>query len=51
MDRLSTVRHADRIHVLADGVLEEAGTHEELLARQGTYAALWNVQTGKVVYS
>ncbi|MHC5030537.1 MAG: ABC transporter ATP-binding protein [Planctomycetota bacterium] len=49
--RLSTVRHADRIHVLADGVLEEAGTHEELLARQGTYAALWNVQTGKVVYS
>ncbi|MHC4732815.1 MAG: ATP-binding cassette domain-containing protein, partial [Planctomycetota bacterium] len=49
--RLSTVRHADRIHVLADGGLEEAGTHEELLARQGTYATLWNVQTGKVVYS
>jgi len=44
--RLSTVRHADRIHVLAGGRLTEHGTHEELLARGGAYAALWRVQTG-----
>jgi len=42
--RLSTVRHADRILVLGrDGVAEE-GTHEELVARDGVYAALNSVQ-------
>jgi ATP-binding cassette, subfamily B, bacterial len=44
--RLSTVRHADRIHVLEAGREVEAGTHEELLERGGLYAALWRVQTG-----
>ncbi len=44
--RLSTVRAADRIHVLADGRVVEAGAHEELLAEDGLYAALWRVQTG-----
>jgi ATP-binding cassette subfamily B protein len=38
--RLSTVRRADEIVVLADGVLAERGTHAELLARGGRYAAL-----------
>jgi len=45
--RLSTVRHADRIHVLERGRLREHGHHEELLARGGIYAGLWRVQTGE----
>ena len=44
--RLSTVRHADRIWVLDQGVVREAGTHDELVAADGAYAALWRVQTG-----
>jgi ATP-binding cassette subfamily B protein len=47
--RLSTVRHADRIHVLEGGRLTEAGTHDELVAQGGLYAALWRVQTGEAV--
>ncbi|TCO83680.1 ATP-binding cassette subfamily B protein [Plasticicumulans lactativorans] len=45
--RLSTVRHADRICVLERGRIVEAGTHEQLLARGGSYAALWRLQTGE----
>lgn len=45
--RLSTVRHADRIHVLEAGRITEAGTHDELVAAGGRYAALWAVQTGE----
>ena len=47
--RLSTVRHAHRIHVLEGGEVIESGTHEELVDRGGLYAALWRVQTGEVV--
>ena len=45
--RLSTVRHADRIHVLERGRVVESGTHDELLDAGGLYAALWRVQTGE----
>jgi len=44
--RLSTVRHADRILVLEGGAVAEAGSHEELLAKEGLYHRLWSVQTG-----
>ena len=45
--RLSTVRHADAIHVLDAGRIVESGTHDALLARNGPYAALWRLQTGE----
>jgi ATP-binding cassette subfamily B protein len=45
--RLSTVRHADCIHVLDGGRIVESGTHDELLGRGGIYASLWTLQTGE----
>jgi ATP-binding cassette subfamily B protein len=45
--RLSTVRHAHRIHVMEAGRVVESGTHEELVELGGLYAALWRVQTGE----
>jgi len=42
--RLSTVRRADRIIVLADGAIRESGTHEELVIRRGLYWKLYNLQ-------
>ena len=45
--RLSTVRQADCIHLLEAGRIVESGTHDELVARNGGYAALWRLQTGE----
>jgi subfamily B ATP-binding cassette protein MsbA len=42
--RLSTIRRADKIVVLEDGVIAEAGTHQDLLTRGGTYARLYQIQ-------
>ena len=39
--RLHTAHDADRVAVVEDGVVSELGSHEELLARNGSYAALW----------
>ena len=43
--RLSTITKADQILVLDEGGLAEAGTHSELLQRNGRYAALWRIQS------
>jgi len=40
--RLTTVRNADRILVIADSKIAEAGTHDELYAKGGLYHAMWN---------
>jgi ATP-binding cassette subfamily B protein len=42
--RFSTVRMADRILVLAEGSIQEQGTHEQLLSLGGRYAELFELQ-------
>ena len=44
--RLSTVRNAHRILVFENGKVIEDGSHDELVQLKGTYARLWDVQTG-----
>ena len=42
--RLSTIQHSDNIIVLADGRIEEQGSHEQLLEKRGRYYALYTLQ-------
>jgi len=42
--RLSTIRNVDRIYVLMDGRIAEQGSHDELLAQNGEFARLYNMQ-------
>ena len=42
--RLGTIRNADNIIVLKDGVVAEEGAHDELLEKDGLYARMWNRQ-------
>jgi ATP-binding cassette, subfamily B, bacterial len=42
--RLASVRHADRIYVLAHGSVIESGTHASLMALGGQYAELFTLQ-------
>jgi ATP-binding cassette subfamily B protein len=49
--RLSTVRNAGEIVVLKDGMVWERGDHESLLAKNGVYAAFWQLQIGVGVHN
>ncbi|MGM9650429.1 MAG: ABC transporter ATP-binding protein [Faecousia sp.] len=49
--RLSTVRSASRIFVIADGVLREQGDHQTLMKRQGLYAKLYQTQNLSSTFS
>jgi len=42
--RLGTIRNADNIVVIKEGMVDEQGTHDELMAKNGSYAELWNMQ-------
>lgn len=44
--RLSTIQKMDRIIVMDEGKIVEQGTHKQLIAKKGTYASLWNHQSG-----
>lgn len=44
--RLSTIRKMDRVVIIENGRIADQGTHDELIAKGGLYAELWNLQAG-----
>ena len=42
--RLSTIKNADEIVVIANGAIKEQGTHDELVEKDGIYAKLYSLQ-------
>lgn len=46
--RLATIRNADEIISMVDGVIVERGTHDELISSDGVYASQWEIQTGAI---
>jgi len=48
--RFSTIRNADKIVVLSNGIIAEIGKHRELIAKNGLYKMLWTLQSkGKLI--
>lgn len=47
--RLATIKNCDEIIVINDGEIIERGSHEELIAKEGTYNSLWEMQQGNFV--
>ena len=46
--RLSTIRNANEILSLVDGIVVERGTHKQLLESNGVYQSQWQIQTGQL---
>ena len=46
--RLATIRNADEILAMVDGVIVERGLHEELVSADNVYASQWRIQTGEL---
>ena len=46
--RLSTIRNANEVLSLVDGVVVERGTHDELIESNGVYQSQWQIQTGEL---
>ena len=45
--RLATIRNADEILAMVDGVIVERGTHDHLIDADNVYASQWRIQTGE----